>query len=95
MLSGKLGKLGNLLAQSYQQPFAKLFRLLKLLRLLGKLALPFPDQIKLQPLKLRNLLEKPKFTKLLKRERLIMTVLNQIKRRLKMMKLGLLEFELL
>jgi hypothetical protein len=47
MLPGKLGRLGNLSVQSYQQPFAKLFTLLKLLGLMGKLALPFPDQIKL------------------------------------------------
>jgi hypothetical protein len=47
MLSGKLGRLGNLLVQSYEQPFAELFILLERLNLLEKLALPFPDQIKL------------------------------------------------
>jgi len=92
MISGKLGRLGNLLAQSYQQRFAKLLTLLKLLE---KLTLPFPDQIKLEPLKLFNFLENPKFNKLLKLERLIMPFLNQTKKWLKMLKLGLLKFELL
>jgi len=49
MLSGKQGRLKKLLTKSYEQPLAKLFILLELL---GKLNLPFPDQIKLEPLKL-------------------------------------------
>ena len=82
--------------QSYQQPFAKLFTLLELPGLLEKQALPFPNQIRLQGLKPRNLLENPKFTKLLKLERLIMPFLNQIKKGLlEMLKPGLLKFELL
>jgi hypothetical protein len=79
MLSGKLVRLGNLLVQSYQQPFAKLFTLPERLNLLEKQALPFPNQIRLQGQKPRNLQENRKFTKLLKLERLIMPFLNQIK----------------
>jgi len=52
MLLGKLGRLEKLFLQSYKQPFAKLFILSKLPGLLQKLTLPFPDQIKLEPLKL-------------------------------------------
>jgi hypothetical protein len=95
MFSGKLGRLGNMPVQSYQQPFAKLFTLLELPGLLEKQALPFPNQIRLQGQKPRNLLENLNFTKLLKLERLIMPFLNQIKKWLKLLKLGLLEFELL
>jgi hypothetical protein len=95
MLSGKLGRLGKLFVQSYQQPFAKLYILLERVNLLEKLALPFPNQIRLQGQKPRNLLENLRFTKLLKPERLIMPFLNQIKKWLKLLKLGLLEFELL
>ena len=69
---GKLGRLGNLLVQSYKQPFAKLFILLERL----------------------NLLEKRNLPKLLKLERLITPFLNQIKKRLRLLKLRLLEFEL-
>jgi hypothetical protein len=58
MLPGKLGRLGNLLVQRYQQAFAKLFTRLKLPGLLEKLGLPFPDQIRLQGQKPRNMLEK-------------------------------------
>jgi hypothetical protein len=94
-LPGKLGRLGNLPVQSYQHPFAKLFILLERLNLLEKLAMPFPNQIRLQGQKPCNLLEKLKLPKLLKLERLIMPFLNQIKKRLRMLKLRLLEFELL
>jgi hypothetical protein len=93
MLPGKLGRLENLPVQRYQQPFAELFILLELLE---KPNLPFPDQIRLEPLKLRNLPGKQKFTKLMKRDKLTLPVLNQIKTRpLKMVKLGLLKSELL
>ena len=94
MLSGKLGRLGNLLVQSYQQPFAKLFILLERLNLLEKLGLPFPNQIRLLRLELPILLEKRKLPKLLKIEKWKTPFLNQIKERFKMLKLGLLEFEL-
>ena len=96
MLSGKLGRLGNLLVQSYQQPFAKLFILLERLNLLEKLGLPFPDQIRLLRLELPIMLEKLKLPKLLKLERLIMPFLNQIKIRLgKILKMELRKFKLL
>ena len=64
--------------------------------MLDKLALPFPNQIRLQGLKPRNLLENPKFTKLLKLERRKTPFLNQIKKGLlEMLKPELLKFELL
>ena len=94
-LSGKLGRLGKLPAQSYQQPFAKLFILLERQYSLEKLKLPFLNQIRFQEQKLRNLLQNLLFTKLLKLERLIKRFLNQIKKRAKMLKLDLLKFELL
>jgi hypothetical protein len=53
-----LGKPGKLVVQSYEQPFAKLFTLLELAKLLEKLTLPFADQIKLPGLKPGNVLEK-------------------------------------
>ena len=92
MLSGKLGRLGNLLAQSYQQLFAKLFTLLERLNLLEKLGLPFLDQIRLQGQKPRNLLENLNFTKLLKLEKPKTRFLNQIKKRLEMLKLEMQKF---
>ena len=94
MLSGKLGRLGKLLVQSYQHPFAKLFILLERLNLLEKLALPFSNQIRLLRLELLILLGMLKLLELLKLERLIMPFLNQIKKRLRMLKLRLLEFQL-
>jgi len=45
--------------------------------------------------KLRNLLKNLQFTKLLKLERLIKRFLNQIKKRVKILNLELLKFELL
>ena len=96
MISGKLGRLGKLLVQSYQQPFAELLILLERLNLLEKLALPFTNQIRLRGQKPRNLPENPKVTKLLKLEKLIMPFLNQIQIRLAIiLKLELLKFELL
>ena len=79
MLSGKLGRMGNPLVQSYQQPFAKLFILLERLNLLEKLGLPFPDQIRLLSLELPILLEKLKLLKLRKPEKWKIPFLNQIK----------------
>ena len=92
MLSGKLGKL---LVQSYQQPFAKLFILLERLNLPEKLVLPFTDQIKLQALELLVLLRTLKLAELLKSQKLKTRFLNQIKKRLKRLKLKMLKFELL
>ena len=79
MLSGKLGRLGKLLVQSYQQPLAKLFTLFKLLVLLEKQALAFPNQIRLLRLELPILLEKLKLLKLRKPEKWKTRFLNQIK----------------
>jgi hypothetical protein len=76
MLSGRLGKL---LAQSYQQLFAKLFTLLERLNLLEKLGLQFPNQIRLLRLELPILLEKLKLLKLRKPEKWKTRFLNQIK----------------
>jgi hypothetical protein len=96
MLSGKLGRLGNLLAQSYQQLFAKLFILLELPGLLEKLGLPFPNQIRLLRLELPILLEKLKLPELLKNQKRKTPFLNQIKKGLlEMLKPELLKFELL
>jgi hypothetical protein len=95
MLSGKLGRLGKLLVQGYQQPIAELFILLERLNLLEKLALPFTNQIRLRGQKPRNLPKNPKFTKLLKLEKLIMPFLNQIKKRVKILKMELRKFKLL
>ena len=81
MLSGKLGRLGKLLVQSYQQPFAKPFTLLKLPELL-KLTPPFPGQIKLQALEPPILLGILKLAGLLKLEKRKAPFLNQIKTRL-------------
>jgi len=89
VLPGKLGRLGNLLVQSYQQPFAKLFILLELLGLLEKLGQPFPNQIRLLRLELPILLEKLKLRKLRKPEKWKTRFLNQIKKRVKILKLEL------
>ena len=79
MLPGKLGRLGNLLVQRYQQAFAKLFTRLKLPGLLEKQALPVPDQIRLLRLELPIMLEKLKLPKLRKPEKWKTRFLNQIK----------------
>ena len=57
--------------------------------MLEKLALPFTNQIRLMGQKPRNRLEKLKLPKLLKLEKLITQFQNQIKKRVKMLKLGL------
>jgi len=56
--------------------------------------MPFPNQIRLLRLELLILLGMLKLLELLKLERLIMPFLNQIKKRLRMLKLRLLEFQL-
>ena len=70
----------------------KLFILLESLFLLDKLALPFPDQIRLLRLELPILLKKLKLPKLLKPEKWKTRFLNQIKKRLEMLKLEMQKF---
>jgi uncharacterized membrane protein YgaE (UPF0421/DUF939 family) len=65
-----------------QRHFSKLTKLLLLpeqLKLLEKLTLPFPDQIKLQALELPILLRKIKLTEMLKQQKLNTPFPNQIK----------------
>ena len=73
-----------------QRHFSKLSKLLPLPELL-KLTLPFPDQIRLQPMELPILLGILKLSELLKLEKRKARFLNQIKIRLKkVLKLELL-----